>query len=280
METVKPFSEVLTIKQVRFQTGTTGVVFPVLEFYPTKKLRKIGINGAIFQDFTVLKKLNNGARVKVDFNEALVPNIKAIVRPSNKQVEIPKNCTHCDMKLSTVGEVRCVNLFCTATSRGFLYRLIKYASLTTPLELITLFLNKYAYMGDVIQIDNPADFRAIFTTDDKNIQAREDMWKKLHKENGEILFDLELKVYKFLKSESIQTNVFWSICNFPRLQENELYDLCALDPQKYLNGNEKATFVGLSKRLQTLLVNNHDFVVFLNDLFNSFGNKSWVPLKK
>lgn len=285
METAKKtlFTEILTIKKIHFQTGMKGMVYPVIEFFETQNLKNHKINAAIFTDMNVVANINKGVRAKFEFDEDLLPTMKNIIRGCEKPISMPTHCLSCETKLETGTKhpLVCPNKLCPATARGFIYRLIRLAAPTYAYELIELYLNEYVYKGDKISIDNPTEFKIVFSQiPDKFTQAVENEWKRLHPKNGEMLASLDVKVQNYLTKKEHGANEFWSICNFPKLQEPELYELSSLDPQKHLDGELKTEFMALSPRVKTLLMNNHDFIVFLNDLFISFGEKTWKPLKK
>ena len=121
------------------------------------------------------------------------------------------------------------------------------------------------------------EFRVVFKTiEHRNTQGREDKWLKANPELGKELWELDVKVEEFLKKEEIPTNIFWSICNFPLITEDQFNAIRNINPEKFLNGELDKTYTKLNQKTRDYLRVNLDMVHFLVKMFNSYGQKKWI----
>jgi hypothetical protein len=288
METNKlePFSADLSVKKVEFRTGQKGDIFLLAHLNETKELKKNNINALIFNDLDKRLVLGKGARVYFEFDEQHVPKIKRIIKEPKVISDTPKFCTSCGAKLEGVdAKLKCPNYFCPATSRGFLYKLINLAVKPSPdrysMSFIKFFLDKYIYQNTIACADNPTDFKIMFfSISDKNIKAREDQWIKHHGDKGKDLWNLEVEIQTYLKSEYLPARDFWEICNFPAITGDTLEQMAKINPKDLLEGKlHSEHFIALDNHAKRVIRDNLDFVDFLNKFFEDFGEKTWLTSK-
>lgn len=287
METVEPFTEILTIKKIHFLTGLKGNLNTFLEFYPKKKgtfckydMDSIVLKGTFWESI-----FNVGDRIKLPFKENLVPDIEnyKLLKKGSKKPELPTNCLTCgtylsvnrlseDKELPPVPTLSCPNHYCPATSRGSIYKLLNHLDNKFSLELKKRFLDGFIYSDTVSSVDNFFEFFTVFSqVKEKNTKARLDQWEKHHGKNGELFWNLEKELSNFLSKDTLTTDIFWDCINF---QDNgELDKIYRLTPDDVLNGYYKKE---VSKNNLKLIQANLDHIITLKKFFTEQGVESWV----
>jgi len=273
----------LSVNKVMFRITPKGNLFPLINFNKNKELEKMGIDSIAMPNVTGTMQLGigKGTRLRVKFESEknnFAPEILDVMKEAVRKPELPTTCPSCHMPLTDAedGHIKCYNVFCAGQSRGMVYKMIKIIKINMPIDLITVFLDKYVIGESVNPIDNIQDFQLLFSqVKHKNTQARLGNWEKQHNSFGKDLWELELAIEQFLKSPELPTNCFWSICNFPDIAENELHEMCQIDPKKLLNLEIDIKKQNLSPKVERYLANNVVFIKFLHDFFEALGEKTW-----
>jgi hypothetical protein len=279
METskIETFKENVTVKKVDYRTGQRGDVFMLVHLKTTTKLKKHNINAMIFRDIENKRFLMKGTKLRVKVDEQLIPEIEEVLSQPVGELELPTNCTTCKGDLITVdGVIKCPNVYCSATSRGFLFKLFKYAYPELDQRLLKVYLDGYVYSQAQTKVDNPYEYFVMFSAiSDHNTEGRLAHWNNFYKENGNILWHIDVMVQEYLKQTSFSAESFWDICNFPNLNEKELKALGAISPLEILDGTGKEKLKKLPARCKKVVEENLDFVLFLKGIYYKFGVKVW-----
>jgi hypothetical protein len=278
VETIKEFTAEVSIKKGEYRTGMKGEVFYLAHLNPNKEINKRNINAVLFKDLDMRKTLSKGAKVKMQFSEQMIPEVTKVIKEPLEVTALPETCVTCGshLKMNSGGHLACPNYYCSATSRGFLFRMIRIANPQVSLKLIEKYLDGYVYNGMKTPIDNPYEFMVTFKEiDEKNTTARENQWKLKHPENYELLFKIDVAMQNFLRKEKFHSKTFWEICNFPQLSEDQLDRLGFISPQNFIEGNCRKEFLNLDKHCRKLLEDNLDFIIFLFNWFKDYGDKEW-----
>jgi len=270
---------IVTVKKTQFITNLKGNIAPLFHLNSNKEIEKLGVDSLIYKDFKpLLVGIGKGAKLKIDFDEHAVPTIKTIIKKSDEKYNIPEFCPTCRMKLIKNNDhLYCSNLFCQATSRGFIYRLFNLGT-TALLNDVTKMLNKYPVTGSTSgSIDSIAEFQLVFDTfKHKDTQPRLNHWKNLHgDELGEQYWKTEGQLNNYLHRNKLSQKDFWITCNFKNIPVTDEIELWKINPQEFLDGNCRK-YVDLPTRARELVDHNMDFVMWLNKFFNGYGDKTWT----
>ena len=285
METFEAFTADISIKKAEFRTGMKGDLFLLGYFNTTKELEKRGVNAAIFKDLNMRENVGKGAKLRMEFNSEAVPTVKEVLRKPTFETAVPSLCPSCgsSLKVSESG-LHCENRVCPATSRGFIYQILRQAAPDTSEKLFDVYLDGYVYNQAQNVIDNPYEFMVMFNQiTDHNTEARLGQWKSFYGNNAEILHKVDVALQNWFRLDKYSTRSFWTICNFPGLTEEELDTLCLVSPLEVLDGTYKKKIFSKSKRCGKLLDENKDFIIFLKSWFFKYGEKVWqkeVTLEK
>lgn len=274
----------LSVAEVVFRVTPKGNLFPLINFKGTKDLEKMGIDSIAMSSVAEVLEMNigKGARLRVKFEDIeknYLPEILQVMKSATRKESVPVDCPSCKMPLHQKEDltIKCPNFYCCGQSRGMLYRMMKIVKINAPLDVITLFFDKYVIGESTNPIDNIQEMQLLFgQIKHKNTQAREGNWIKQIPSFGKDLWALELELEAYLKSEVLPAVHFWDICNFPLIQENELYELSKIDPDKLLDLGYDVKELRLSAKTEIFLTNNITFIKFLSDFFKSFGEKTWT----
>lgn len=288
--TYKEETLVLSVKNVKFRTNGVGRMFPLIQFNQTKELKKRGVDAIIFDNIGTVfaNKIGKGAKLQVEFDGNNIPSIKAKLKDWEKPVELPTKCHACgrpyvDIDGTTTerifehAEKKCEYKYCSATKRGFMYKMFSIAVPTTKPELVEQFLNKFPVGDTTGSLDSIAEFKYIWDTiKSRGTQKRNQQWNEHHPELGDQFYNLELKIDEFLNQKEIKTSWFWHICNFPMIEENVFFELSTLNPRQLMDGELKKEYLALSKKARDYIETNFDFVDWLTRFFESYGDKTWT----
>jgi hypothetical protein len=163
---------------------------------------------------------------------------------------------------------------------GFVNKLLDLATEGSEILPITIhtYLNEYAIYEEKNSIDSIAEFRFLMNQlKDRRTQARLKTWQRIHGENyGEVLWELDCAVWDYLNKDTLPTNNFWSICNFPKITPSDFLSLCTIDPSKLIEGDIRDEYLALTKEARKRIDHNLDFVMWLHEMFNEFGEKKWI----
>lgn len=278
--TYKAVTEIFAVKNILFRTNGKGKVYPLVQLFKNKLLKKRNTDAIMFDNVGTLyaNNIGIGSRLKICFDENNVPEVKGIVEEADKMVEVPTHCNSCNKlyEQHENKEIYCHNAFCPATARGFLYKLIKIAVPAVKTEMIAAFLNNYPVGGVSGSLDSFSEFQYIYTSiKDKHTAGREQKWIKIHPELGEQLYELECSFDTFLHSDSMMSHWFWHVCNFPQIDDETLYELTQMNPRELINGENKKQYLALSVKAREFVDHNLDFVDWLVRFFDKFGEKHW-----
>lgn len=273
----------LSVEKVQFKITPKGNLFPLISFNTTKELDKMGIDSIAMPDInaTLHHKIGKGARLKVEFQDESLgyqPEIKEVVKTATRSSELPSICPSCTNPLTSQGtQIMCLNVFCAGQSRGMIYKMFRLVDNTIKNEEITDFLDNYTDGTIGCNIDTIGEFKLLFSQiPNKDTQSREGNWLKTSPETGARLWEIERKINDFLHSDKIPSSYFWSICNFPLIEEPTVNEMNKINPKKLLNLEYDLKKMNLSKKAERYLTNNLVFVDFLNNFFEAFGEKEWT----
>lgn len=296
METVNgeiytPMNIICSVKDVVFKTNQIGIVNPIVLLHQNKELQDADVNAVVFrrrQDLVDLG-LGKNSRIKLHLDENKVPSISLMIK-KNQTPSAPTHCGSCDHHLTEITDSEsgekdtiCTNRFCSASARGFIYKLIFLSSPVPPrIESIDLYLNKFVIAEDTNSIDSFTEFKLVTSMQKHwHTQARLNQWVKVHGEIiGTELFDIENSIQKFVRGGKNLKSYFWSICNFPEIDEETFNAISKIPPKDFLyhaSFNNSHQWKNLPARAKKLLNVNIPFIALLYKLFDEMGEPTeWM----
>jgi hypothetical protein len=271
---------IAVVKKVIYKTGLKGNLNPILEFHPTKELMAWDMDSIVFSSIESLVALKIGtkSRVRLKIEKGQPPVIDLVLR-EGVLPELPTHCESCNNQLVFETETRaisCKNVVCPATMRGFVYRIINFATNgQVPINTVVKFLNEYVISEDKNSIDNLSDFRFLLgqKLSSYNTQGRINAWKRVHGSEGEALWELEKQVIEYLSKPEQDLKQFWICCNFPRITKTDLEAISLIDPRNLAWGLLKREYKHLSDKTLSYLSQNIDLIKVMLDMYDHFAQK-------
>jgi len=262
---------ILTIKKAEFITSSRGELSSMIEFPVSGKTKKRGFNALVINDHKLMRKAIKGVKLKLDFDENMVINKIDVLTKTPSIVDLPNNCPTCGSIYEEVEDaLYCKNVTCPSVSHGCLFKLLQWSTFNSVKHSIKdqmLFLSQFAMSDGTASIDNLTELKMILgiTKNKYGTKPRFEQWEKAHPSRCDLLYNMEGSLISFLSSTQTPS-VFWDICNFPHITENEKIELRTLDPKLFLSG--KGEIKRFSKKTRTYLENNIDFILLLGSVLS------------
>lgn len=277
---VKPFTAQVFVKDIIYRVNPKGKLYPILSLRSNKVLLKHNIDAIMFEDIIKPMQahlLEKKIRLKVKFNEYLVPQDVSKLSIAGEHISPPSSCPSCNNSLAINPDGwHCTNIFCPGTSRGCIYKMFDFVAaiecVNNPTFIVNAkrFLDGFMLGDDKISIENLYEVKiALLHNVKKDTQPRLNNWVKQYGEvEGEELWKLERILFDYFKTD-ITTYEFWTICNFPKITQEEFVELQQLNPFEFLEGSVETEkiFSKLSAKTQRYITNNFDFLMMLESLF-------------
>lgn len=239
MENNKLFKVI--VKKVEYPTNGLGLVLAVMRLTKTFEYKLIDENNkktkASFDAITISNistifdnQITKGSSLFITVSDRGEISIRDFKKPKTpNRILVPYTCMSCGTKLKRLNkdQLVCDNLFCTASDRGSIFKLIDHVC--TDYALIDAYLDNFPTKEGTVKINNLMEYLHHFKlVGPKNIAPREVMFeaiKELKKAvNDKELYDLvvmERNLEKLLTEK--QDNAFyWRVLNIPNIKIHEL----------------------------------------------------------
>jgi len=266
---------ILTIKKAEFITASNGEMSQLIEFPVSGKTKKRGFNALVINDHSLMRKSVKGVKLKLDFDDNMVVKKIDVLTESPNVVHLPSVCSTCGTKYSEVGEkLFCKNVVCPSVSHSCLFKMLSWVSangVKCTRDDHMLFLSQFAMKEGTASIDNLTELKMLINLFKEyyNTKPRLKNWVDAHGDKANLLHSIEINLHEFLVSKQ-QNSVFWDICNFPKITEDQSLQLSKINPTRFLKGEESIKH--LDKKTRKFLENNMDFIVLLAEIT---GGMAW-----
>lgn len=212
-----------SIKKIVPITFLNGEIRPVLELNHTLGQDKLD---SIISRFDQIENTREGLPIVVVVemdNEGSVLFKEIVLKKKNGKILRHIKCPSCNSKIvyplmgHISGSKFCLNRLCHTRQRSSLHILAKIAlGCDYSPYAFELFLNNFPMVdGTNISIDNLVDFKfAFFEVKSKDTAPRNELWlKKNLTVSSQLLWEYEVKLMDFFKSQIKDRKHFWSVAN-------------------------------------------------------------------